>query len=124
MNKSFATALVLAALVAVGGCGAAEPDRELSELATQGREIALSSGCSACHGDNGEGGVGPAWQGLAGSTVELEGGGAVIADREYLRRAIVDPQADVVAGTSITMPVTELADSEIGALVAYIEELQ
>ena len=116
--------LVLFAMVALSGCGTAAPDRALSELATQGRDIALSRGCSACHGENGEGGVGPAWQGLAGNTVELEGGGAVVADADYLRRAIADPQAEVVAGTSITMPVTELADSEIEALVAYVEELQ
>ena len=112
----------LAVCLALGGCGSPEP--ALSELAGQGREFSLSHGCSACHGDDGEGGVGPAWQGLAGSTVALEGGGAVVADEGYLRRAIVAPEAEIVAGATIAMPVTELSANQIAALIAYIEELQ
>ena len=114
----FATLLVLA------GCGAAEPDRELSPQASEGRAVALDKGCAACHGDNGEGGVGPPWIGLAGSTVELEGGGALIADAAYLRRSIVDPQAEIVAGMTVKMPVTELSAGEVEALIAYIQELR
>ncbi len=111
-------------LLSLGACGAAEPDRHLSAEAAAGRDIALSRGCSACHGDNGEGGVGPAWVGLAGSTVVLEGGRAVVADTDYLRRSIVDPEAEVVAGTTLTMPVSVLTDDEVMALIAYIEELR
>lgn len=116
--------VLAAAALAVSGCGSSEPTQDLSPLAAQGREIALSRGCSACHGDDGEGGVGPAWQGLAGSVVALEGGTTAIADADYLRRALVDPQADVVEGVTIAMPVTDLSEDEIVALIAYIEELQ
>ena len=116
-------ALAVVTLV-LGACGSAEPDRNLSEVAELGREVALSRGCSACHGENGEGGVGPAWVGLAGSTVALEGGGAVVADAEYLRRSMVDPQADIVEGVTITMPGNDLSEPEITALIAYIEELK
>jgi cytochrome c oxidase subunit 2 len=77
----------------------------------------------ACHGNNGEGGIGPAWIGLAGSEVALEDGSTVIADAEYLRRSIVDPDSQIVAGYTIRMPKTELTESEVAALVAYIEEL-
>ncbi len=114
----------LAALTVLAGCGAAEPDRDLSPEATAGREVALSKGCAACHGDNGEGGVGPAWIGLAGGTVELESGGVVVADAAYLRRSIVDPQSEIVAGTTVKMPVTELSAGEVEALIAYIQELR
>ena len=69
-------------------------------------------------------GGGPAWEGLAGSTVALEGGGAVIAETEYLRRALVDPQAEIAEGTTIAMPVTASSEAEIVALIAYIEELR
>ncbi len=115
--------LGLAALLVLAGCGSAEPDRDLSPQAAVGREVALDRGCAACHGANGEGGVGPEWIGLAGSTVELEGGGAVVADAAYLRRSIVDPEAEIVAGMTVRMPVTELSASDVDALVAYIEEL-
>lgn len=111
-------------MLILAGCGAAEPDRDLSPQAAAGREVALDKGCAACHGSNGEGGVGPPWIGLAGSTVELEGGGTVVADAGYLRRSIVDPEAEVVAGWTVKMPVTELSDDEVNALIAYIQELR
>jgi cytochrome c oxidase subunit 2 len=110
MMKTLVPALGLVVILAA--CGSAEPDRELSAAAAAGREVALSEGCAACHGDNGEGSIGPAWIGLAGSTVELEGGGTVVADTDYLYRSIVDPQAEVVAGTTVKMPVTELSDEQ------------
>lgn len=125
MRKTLRTLMAVAGFVAlVAACGSAEPDRELSPAAAAGREVALAEGCAACHGDNGEGGVGPAWIGLAGSNVELEEGGTVIADADYLRRSIRDPQADVVAGTTVKMPVTELSDVQVDDLIAYIEELR
>jgi len=37
---------------------------------------------------------------------------------------MVDPQAEIVEGVTITMPVSELSEDEIIALIAYIEELQ
>jgi cytochrome c oxidase subunit 2 len=55
--------------------------------------------------------------------VALEDGSEVVADREYLRRSIIDPAADVVAGYSVAMPVMNLDDDEVDALVAYIEAL-
>ncbi len=117
-----AVAVVLAALV-VGGCSSSD-GVELSELGAEGRELALSRGCSACHGQNGEGGVGPAWIGLFGSEVELESGETKTADDGYVRTSIVDPEFEVVAGSTITMPTTPLSEAEVDALVAYIKELQ
>ena len=115
--------MIVAAFV-VGACGGSEPELELSELAASGREVVLTRGCAACHGEDGAGDVGPSWQGLLGSVVELEGGGSGIADIDYLRRSIVDPDAEVVAGSTISMPVTGLTEVEVDAVIAYIEELQ
>ncbi len=84
----------------------------------------MSKGCAACHGDVGDGGVGPAWTGLAGSDVELADGSSVKADAEYLRRSITDPEPQVVAGFTINMLTTELTDPEVSALIAYIQELK
>ena len=93
-------------------------------LAAQGREIARSSGCSACHGRNGEGGVGPTWSGVYGEPVELEGGETVTADDEYLYRSIADPAVEKVEGYSVVMPNNNLDDDEIAAVIAYIRELR
>lgn len=113
---------LLAAGLAVTSCG--DPGPDLSPRAAEGRDIARSSGCVSCHGRDGGGGVGPAWTGLVGSPVELEDGSIVTADVAYLRRSIVEPGAEKVAGYTVTMPLVELGDSEVDALVAYIEELR
>ena len=119
MRILLAVCVIVATIVACGG----DSGPQLSELAAEGREIAQSRGCAACHGQEGEGDIGPPWVGLAGATVQLDGGESVVADSLYLRRAIVDPDAEVVAGVSISMPVTNLSDREVDALIAYIEEL-
>jgi cytochrome c oxidase subunit 2 len=114
--------LALAAVVAVSGCSGGAS--ELSETATRGQEVAATRGCMACHGEDGAGDVGPAWQGLFGAQVLLEGGATVTVDEDYLRRAIVDPEAEVVAGVTITMPTTSLTEAEVEALIVYIKELE
>jgi cytochrome c oxidase subunit 2 len=118
MTAALALALTLA------GCGGDDSAGELSALAQQGRELASSQGCAACHGDRGQGTIGPAWTGLAGSTVELEGGGTVVADTAYLRRSILEPDAEIVAGYTIAMPEASLTPAEVDAIVTYIEELR
>jgi len=126
MMRALSAVVMIVATVALAACGggsdAALPD--LSPAAEQGRTIALDSGCVACHGDRGQGGVGPGWQGLAGTEVELEDGTTVVADAAYLRRSIADPGEDVVAGTTVNMPTNQLTDDEIDLVVAYIQELR
>ena len=86
-------------------------------------EDALALGCSSCHSTDGARSEGPTWEGLAGSTVTLADGTTVTADEDYLRRAILDPQAEVVAGYPAPMPAIEVSDAEADRLVAYIQGL-
>jgi cytochrome c1 len=112
------------AAAVLAGCGGDDSGddatADLSAEARRGAELADDNGCSACHRS---GAVGPRWDGLYGSTVELEDGSTVTADEEYLARAITDPGADVVAGFDVTMPDNDLSDDEVTAIVAYIREL-
>ncbi len=112
---------MLLVALASGGCGGGSG---LSQSAQEGREISLTRGCTACHGEDAQGDIGPGWQGLFGSTVALQGGGTALVDRDYLRRAITNPDAEIRTGVSISMPVTNLTEAEVAALIAYIEELQ
>lgn len=105
-------------LVACGSDGA-----EVTGPGAEGARVAQDRGCTSCHGGDGGGGIGPTWQGLAGSEVELDDGTTVTADEDYLRRAIVDPGAEVVEGYGIPMPEVSLTDDEVDALVTYIETL-
>lgn len=112
------------ALAACGGGDDGGPSVSLAPTAAEGRQLAIDSGCAGCHGKNGEGGVGPAWTGLAGSRVILSDGTTVVADDDYLRRSITDPLAQTPAGFTVRMPVnTLLTPAQIDVLVAYIKAL-
>ena len=118
--KAAALFLLLALLGAA--CGGDE-SLDLSDEGARGRSIANENGCAACHGTNGQGGVGPAWQGLYGADVVLEDGKTVVADDAYILRSIREPDADLVEGYTIRMPVNSLTDDDAMAVLAYIREL-
>ena len=125
-TSHFHTVIVLLALVATSACGAngaGANTADLPPIAAEGRSIALQNGCASCHGTDGEGGIGPAFIGLFGSSVELEDGSTIVADRDYLVEAIKDPAAKKVAGYRLAMPTNNLSDAEIDQVVAYIEAL-
>ncbi|MEZ5343707.1 MAG: cytochrome c [Acidimicrobiales bacterium] len=105
------------------GCGI-DDGPPLSATAAAGRDLAADAGCMSCHGDNGTGGVGPAWTGLAGSTVELSDGTTILADADYLVRSIADPAAEQVASYTLAMPTNSLTDDQVNLVVAYIQELK
>ena len=106
---------------ACGGGDASGP--ELSAAGERGKSLSSSSGCAGCHGTDGQGGVGPTWQGLAGAEVELADGTMVVADEEYLIRAIKDPSADLRADYPVQMPRNNLDDQQVADIVAYINDL-
>ncbi len=115
----------LVSLMLAGGaasCGGGE-DSSLSELGKRGKDTANANGCASCHGANGQGGVGPSWIDLAGSSRELTDGTTVVADDDYLLRAILAPEVEVVAGYSIRMPTNGLNEDEASNVIRYIKEL-
>ena len=112
--------IAVGGVMLIAGCGGDDLAPELA----RGRDIARSDGCASCHGPEGQGGLAPPWQGLAGTEVTLDDGRVVVADTEYLRRSISDPAAEFVAGYTLKMPPNTLDDDDIDALVAYIEQLE
>lgn len=117
--------MVVVAVAAIVLLACSDDDDSDGTGAADGRRVAAELGCANCHGDHGQGGIGPAWQGLAGSTVGLEDGREVEADEDYIRRSIVDPDSDVVAGFSgVRMPHLDLTGEQLDALIAYIERLR
>jgi cytochrome c oxidase subunit 2 len=105
---------------------AASPTTLAPTVPPSGAEVAQVVGCIACHSLDGSELVGPSWLGTAGSERPIEGGGSVLADRDYLRQSIIDPSAIIVAGFPDVMVKTfgdTLSDAEIDALIDYIESL-
>src|SRR6185503_6428231 len=94
--------------------------------AVAGQQLFQSLGCASCHGQNGEGGRGPALHGLFGSQTTLQGGQKITADEAYIRESILNPQAKLVDGFGPIMPTFQgqLSEDQLMQLMAYIKSLQ
>lgn len=123
MAAAVATLLVTGLAVACGGDDD-EAVAGLSATEREGRELYRVRGCQGCHGSEGTGGIGPALAGIAGTERELMDGSVVVADTDYLRRSITDPEAEITAGYSVRMPSNTLDDEQVDAIVAWIEALE
>lgn len=110
-------------VAACTGSDQATYDVDLSAAAKPGATLYANSGCTACHGKYGVGGLGPTLRGLAGTQVELSDGTTVLADSAYLTLSVADPGAQTVAGFGVKMPPNPLSDVEIESIVTYLEEI-
>lgn len=102
----------------------------LTEASTESAEVAGARlferfRCASCHKADGTG-DGPSLVGLVRSRVPLVGGGAVIANEQYLRDAILNPAKQIVASFEPIMPSFQgqLDEAEVQELIAYIETLK
>ena len=91
-------------------------------LAAAGESLFASYGCSGCHGGQSTARA-PSLAGLYGRPVPLEDGRTVVADDSYLRRKILDPDGDLIAGYRQVMPSFKgvIAEDDLLRLVAYIK---
>jgi cytochrome c oxidase subunit 2 len=91
--------------------------------ALQGAKLFQELNCVSCH-RNGAGQRGPVLEGIFGKTVQLKGGGTVVADDNYIRESIVNPNAKTVEGFESLMPVylSQLSEEQVNALLAYVRD--
>ncbi|MDI6402225.1 cytochrome c oxidase subunit II [Balneolaceae bacterium ANBcel3] len=94
-------------------------------LADLGRQTYTAAGCNACHTLDGTDRIGPSFLNLFGSERTLTDGRTVTADEDYIRRSIIDPNAEITAGYPANMPsyAGRLSDRQIDGLIAFIKEL-
>ena len=98
-------------------------------LAARGRILFTQFGCAGCHMADGRGGNGtvraPDLDGLYGSPVPLADRSVVIADDQYIRDSIVQPERQVVASYAPLMPSFSgvVSEEDLVALVAFIKSL-
>jgi len=86
-------------------------------------------GCLACHSLDGSKKIGPSLQGLCGREVVVSTDGVkrtITVDRDYLRRSILDPQADVVDGFAPGMPTnfkTQLGEDKLNTILDFLASI-
>ncbi len=83
-------------------------------------------GCGACHSLDGTPNTGPTFKGLFGRTETLATGQQVVVDENYIRKSILEPQADIVQGFPPQMPSFkgQMKDKAIDGLIAYLKTLK
>jgi len=94
-----------------------------------GLEIAQKNGCSACHSSDGSKIVGPSFKGIYGNerTVTVDGSEkTVVADDEYLKRAIISPNDEIVKDYSPVMSSykDKLTEEEIQLIIDYLKSVK
>ena len=81
-------------------------------------------GCASCHQLNNQG-RGPTLTGIYGKDVRLTTGQTVLADDEYIRNSILNPQGQIVENYQPIMPTFkgQVTEEQLVQLVTYIKSL-
>jgi cytochrome c oxidase subunit 2 len=90
-----------------------------------GKELLEKHGCLGCHSLDGTLKVGPTFKGIWGRQVTVVTGGSertVIVDEAYLRRSLLEPNADLVKGLPPVMPsfAGKLSDADVSAIISFL----
>ena len=93
-------------------------------LASQGEQLFQKYACNTCH-TNDATGRGPVLAGLYGKTVQLADNRMVLADDNYIRESILNPQAKVAKGFTPIMPTFQgqVSEEDLMRLLAYVKSL-
>jgi cytochrome c oxidase subunit II len=94
-------------------------------MASQGESLFQKFACNTCH-TNVASGRGPVLAGLFGKQVVLNDGRTVIADENYIRESILNPQAKIVQGFGPIMPTFQgqVNEEDLLKLLAYVRSLK
>lgn len=123
MKRHHLAATVLIAVTALAGCTDDRSSIEPQTPEDRGRALANERGCTACHALSSTRGIGPGWGGIYGTTRNLKGGGSVVVDEYYLRRAMLEPSAEIVDGFDPVMIPAAVNEAQIADIIALIQSL-
>jgi cytochrome c oxidase subunit 2 len=102
-------------------------DEKNVKLSDVGAKIFKARNCVTCHTLDGKDiKAGPTMAGLFGKTRELASGENIVADENYVRNSILNPQSQVVKGFPSIMPTYkgQVTEDDLNALIAYVKSLK
>jgi cytochrome c oxidase subunit 2 len=93
-------------------------------LASQGEKLFQKYACNTCHTTDSTG-RGPILAGIYGKSRPLANGQSVVADDNYIRESILNPQAKIVKGFGPIMPTFQgqVSEEDLIKLLAYVKSL-
>jgi cytochrome c oxidase subunit 2 len=105
----------------VVGAGA-RPGAAGNAAVERGRGLFQTLACASCHVADGKG-QGPSYVGLYGNRRQFADGSTAIADDNYIRESILNPNAKVVAGYAPIMPSYQgrISEEEILDIIAFLK---
>ncbi|PKP47535.1 MAG: cytochrome c oxidase subunit II [Bacteroidetes bacterium HGW-Bacteroidetes-11] len=96
----------------------------------KGKQLVQMNGCIACHSVDGSKLIGPSFKGIYGQThsvITNDKEREVVVDDEYIKRAIYEPNDDVVKGYTKGMMISykeQLSEAEIAEIIEYLKTLK
>lgn len=101
-------------------------EANISDPVELGMRLFNQKGCHSCHAVDGSRLIGPPLNGLWEKERELESGETVIADADYIRESLLEPNAKVVKGYPPRMNsfAGQLSEDEIDYLTEYLKTLK
>lgn len=97
--------------------------------ADQGYQVLVKNGCNACHSSDGSKLVGPSYLGAWGEMIEVTIDGEkteIMADEEYIRTSIYDPNAAIVEGYNKGLMLSYeglVSEEEVDLIIEYIKSI-
>jgi cytochrome c oxidase subunit 2 len=95
-------------------------------LVELGALVHENRGCATCHSLDGSRGQGPSWKGIYGQSRTFADGTSAVADENYIRQSIMEPNTKVLQGYEPVMPTYQglLRPREVTGVIEFIKQLK
>jgi len=101
-----------------------ESGKAEGSMAAEGEKQFQQYGCTTCHRPD-SGARGPNLEGLYGRPVRLQDNRVIMADDNYIRESILNPNAKIVSGFQPIMPTFQgvISEEQMLQIIAYLKSL-
>jgi cytochrome c oxidase subunit II len=102
-------------------------EANISDPVELGARLFARKGCASCHSVDGSIVIGPSLKGIWESQRQFDDGSKGVADAEYIRESILQPQAKIVKGFSgvkMNSFAGQLSEKELDYLIEFLKTLK